>query len=387
MILKGKFAEAKVFADVIDYAAIDSIKKILNLSSIEGASISIMPDVHKCSEYAVVGYVQKGGKIMPSLVSADIACGMEVYKIEEKEIDFPRFDRIVKEVNSTIHEKAKFDFSRLRCPHNDKKALDSISCGGGNHFIEIDKDEEGNLYLVIHSGSRNLGGQIYKYYQELAYKNCNSIKEEKVALIKKLKEEGREKEIQTELNKIHKDPISKETSYLEGKNLEDYIHDCQIANAFSIYNRTLIVESIMEEYGLHGSHYITCIHNYVDEEGIVRKGAISAKKGELVYVPISQRDGGLILEGLGNEEFLHSAPHGAGRLMSRSQAKELISLEDAKESMKGIYTTSVTEETIDEACFAYKSIEDIIPQLENTCNIIKRILPIYNFKEEETRKF
>ena len=142
----------------------------------------------------------------------------------------------------------------------------------------------------------------------------------------------------------------------------------------------------MKEYGLHGSHYITCIHNYVDEEGIVRKGAISAKKEELVYIPISQRDGGLICEGLGNEEFLHSAPHGAGRLLSRSQAKELISLEDAKESMKGIYTTSVTEGTIDEACFAYKSIEDIIPQLENTCRIVKRIFPIYNFKEEEIRR-
>ena len=177
--------------------------------------------------------------------------------------------------------------------------------------------------------------------------------------------------------------MSKETSYLEGKALEDYIHDCQIANAFSIYNRTLIAKSIMEEYNLHGSHYITCIHNYVDEEGIVRKGAISAKKGELVYIPISQRDGGLICEGLGNEEFLHSAPHGAGRLMSRSQAKELISLEEAKESMKGIYTTSITENTVDEACFAYKSIEDIIPQLEKTCRIIKRVFPIYNFKEEE----
>ena len=383
MIIEGKYGKANVYANIIDESAIDSIKKILNLPSIEGASIFIMPDVHKCSEYAVVGYVQKGGKIMPSLVSADISCGMEVFKIEEKEIDFPRFDRIVREVNSTIHEKALFGFSELRCPHDDKKALNSCRIGGGNHFLEIDKDEEGNLYLVIHSGSRNLGGQIYKYYQELAYKNCNSIKEEKAALIKKLKEEGREKEIQAELNKIHRDPISKETSYLERKALEDYIHDCQIANAFSIYNRTLIAESIMEEYGLHGSHYITCIHNYIDEEGIVRKGAISAKKGELVYIPISQRDGGLICEGLGNEEFLHSAPHGAGRLMSRSQAKELISLEEAKESMKGIYTTSVTEGTIDEACFAYKTIEDIIPQLEKTCRIIKRVFPIYNFKEEE----
>lgn len=383
MIVEGKHGKANVYANIIDESAIDSIKRILNLPSIEGASISIMPDVHKCSEYAVVGYAQKGGKIMPSLVSADISCGMEVFKIEEKEIDFPRFDRIVREVNSTIHEKALFGFSELRCPHDDKKALNSCRIGGGNHFLEIDKDEEGNLYLVIHSGSRNLGGQIYRYYQELAHKNCNSIKEEKAALIKKLKEEGREKEIQAELNKIHRDPISKETSYLEGKSLEDYIHDCQIANAFSIYNRTLIAESIMEEYGLHGSHYITCIHNYIDEEGIVRKGAISAKKGELVYIPISQRDGGLICEGLGNEEFLHSAPHGAGRLMSRSQAKELISLEEAKESMKGIYTTSVTEGTMDEACFAYKTIEDIIPQLEKTCRIIKRVFPIYNFKEEE----
>ena len=383
MIIEGKYGKANVYANVIDESAIDSIKRILNLPSIEGASISIMPDVHKCSEYAAVGYVQKGGKIMPSLVSADISCGMEVFKIEEKEIDFPRFDRIVREINSTIHEKASFDFSKLRCPHDDKRALNSCRIGGGNHFLEIDKDEEGNLYLVIHSGSRNLGGQIYRYYQELAHKNCNSIKEEKAALIKKLKEEGREKEIQAELNKIHRDPISKETSYLEGKSLEDYIHDCQIANAFSIYNRTLIAESIMEEYGLHGSHYITCIHNYVDEEGIVRKGAISAKKRELVYIPISQRDGGMICEGLGNEEFLHSAPHGAGRLMSRSQAKELISLEEAKESMKGIYTTSVTGGTVDEACFAYKSIEDIIPQLEKTCRIIKRVFPIYNFKEEE----
>lgn len=216
---------------------------------------------------------------------------------------------------------------------------------------------------------------------DIAEADCNTNKAEREKLIKRLKKEHREKEIQSELSRISKPKVARAICWLEGDHLKDYINDCLVANEFSTYNRTLIAETVMKEYGLHYEHVLTCIHNYVDEEGIIRKGAISAKKGEKVIVPISMRDGALICEGLGNEDYLHSAPHGAGRLFSRGEARELLSLEEVKESMEGIYTTCINESTIDEACFAYKSIEDILPSLKNTCKVIKRLFPVYNFKE------
>ena len=379
--IKGKYAVARIFADRIDQSAIDSIMNIVDLEAMKDAKISIMPDVHKCSDYCVVGLVVKGNRIMPDLVSADIACGMDVWKIKEKDIDFERLDSIVKKVNETVHEKASFDFSKLSFKANEEKALQSCSIGNGNHFLEIDKDDEGNLYFVVHSGSRNLGGQIYKHHMDIAEKDCNSNKDEIAALIKRMKAEGREKEIQSELSKISKPKIARAICWLEGDHLRDYINDCLVANEFSIYNRSLIAETVMKEYGLHYEHYLTCIHNYVDEEGIIRKGAISAKKGEIVIIPLSPNLGCLICEGLGNEDYLYSAPHGAGRLMSRKEAKEKISLEGFMKSMEGIYSSTINEGTIDESPAVYKSLEQILPSIEPTVKIIRHIKPLYSYKE------
>lgn len=379
--IKGKYTTAKIFADKIDQSAINSIRNIVNLEAMKDAKISIMPDVHKCSEYCVVGLVVKSNRIMPDLVSADIACGMDVWKIKEKDIDFEKFDSIVKRVNETVHEKASFDFSKLSFTANEEKALQSCSIGNGNHFLEIDKDDDGNLYFVAHSGSRNLGGQIYKHHMDIAEKDCNSNKDEKEELIKRLKKEHREKEIQSELSKISKPKVARSICWLEGEHLKDYINDCLVANEFSIYNRSLIAETVMKEYGLHYEHYLTCIHNYVDEEGIIRKGAISAKKGEKIIIPLSSNLGCLICEGLGNEDYLYSAPHGAGRLMSRKEAKEKISLEEFMKSMKGIYSSTVNENTIDEAPAVYKNLEQILPSIIPTVKIIEHIKPIYSFKE------
>ena len=384
MIIKGKYGEAKVFADIIDENAIASIKRILDLPYMEGSQVSIMPDVGYVSDYCVTGYVQKGGKINPDSVSADFNCGVLIANLGKVDIDLEAFDKAVKEVNeSKDRSDAEFDFTEFICPINESKALNSISLGSGNHYCEIDTDNAGNVYLNIHSGARNLGGQIFKHYQELAYKRCNSNKEEKLALIKKLKEEGREKEIQSELEKISKPEVKKAMCWLEGKDLEDYIHDSQLAGKFASYNRYYLANKILSKVGLEMIDSFETVHNYVDKDGIVRKGAISAKKGELIYIALSMKEGGLICEGLGNEEYLCSAPHGAGRLMSRKEAKEKISLEEFKESMRGIYSSTINKNTLDEAPMAYKRVEDIIPTLEGTARVIKHIKPIYNYKEEE----
>ena len=385
MIIKGKYGEAKVFADIIDEKAIASIKRILDLPYMEGSKVSVMPDVGYVSDYCVTGYVQKGGKINPDFVNADFFCGMLVAELGKVDLDLPSFDKAVKEVNeSEDRSDAEFDFSGLTFKCSEKRALDSISLGAGNHFCECDKDDKGNIYIIIHSGARNLGGQIFKHYQDLAYKRCNSSKEEKLALIKKLKEEGREKEIQSELEKISKPEVKKAMCWLEGDDLKDYIHDCQIAGKFASYNRHYILSHVLEKMNLKALNYYEVVHNYVDEEGVVRKGAISAKKGEKVIIPLSMKEGCILGEGLGNEEYLYSAPHGAGRLMSRKEAKEKISLEEFKESMKGIYSSTVNEDTIDEAPMSYKKIEDILPMLEKTVKVEKIIKPIYNYKEAET---
>lgn len=388
MIIKGKYGEAKVFATMIDEDTIQATKNILDLPCVEGSEIALMADTHKASDHAVVGFVQKiKDKVLPSLVSSDIACSMTVCELGKVDIDFEKFDKIVHEVNeSKDRSDAEFDFSRLTFKCSEKRALESIGTGLGNHFVELDTDDSGIIYLIVHSGSRNLGGQIYKHYQEIAYKKCNSNKEEKLVLIKKLKEEGREKEIQSELEKISKPYVSKELCWLEGKDLEDYIHDCQIAKEFSHYNRMYLINKILEKYG-EGLKIISSfdtVHNYIDEEGIVRKGAISAKKDERVYIPINMSYGGILGMSLGNEDYLYSAPHGAGRLMSRKEAKEKISLEEFKESMKGIYSSTVNEDTIDEAPMSYKRIEDILPMLEKTVKVEKIIKPVYNYKEAES---
>lgn len=260
--------------------------------------------------------------------------------------------------------------------------------GGGNHFIEVDKDEEGKLYVVIHSGSRHLGLEVASYYQEQAYKALNGISQVDIDnFIKKLKEEGREKEIQgavDNLKRTIKTEIPKALAYLTGELFNDYIHDMRIIQRFAMLNRKAMMDELIRGMKLKVEDEFTTIHNYIDtDQMILRKGAVSAQLGEKLLIPINMRDGSLICIGKGNSDWNYSAPHGGGRLMSRTAAKNTYTVSEFKKEMKGIYTTSVNSETLDECPMAYKSMEDIADNINETATIMKVIKPIYNFKAGE----
>ncbi|MBQ8135549.1 MAG: RtcB family protein [Clostridia bacterium] len=399
MILNGKFNSAKIFTDNIDQTAISQIIELLNQPMSQGETIRIMPDVHAGAGCTIGTTMTITDKAVPNLVGVDIGCGMETVKLKEKHIELQKLDKM-------IYAKIPSGFSIRQKPHpyfektrlldlycfdkiNYTKAENSLgTLGGGNHFIEADKGEDGSIYLVIHSGSRHLGLEVAKYYQEEAYKRLNMCsKTETEALISKLKAEGRHKQIQKELKKLtctkHTD-IPKALAYTEGELFEKYIHDMKIVQEFAMLNRKAMMYEIIKAMGLHVEEQFTTIHNYIDTERmILRKGAVSAQSGEKLLIPINMRDGSLICSGKGNPDWNFSAPHGAGRLLSRKEAKETLTLSEFKKQMDGIYTTSVSRSTIDEAPMAYKSIDDIISNISDTVEIDEIIRPIYNFKAGE----
>lgn len=395
--LRGKFNNAKVYTDNIEQEAISQIIELCNQPFVEGSKIRIMPDTHAGAGCTIGTTMTITDKIVPNLVGVDIGCGMETILIKEKEIDLEQLDKIINsyvpsgfDIRNKEHKYVTLiEFDKLSCKNsiNLSRARLSIgTLGGGNHFIEVDKDDEGNLYIVIHSGSRHLGKQVAEYYQEKAYKALTDIKNEIRQIIQELKENGREKEIQAEINKIKsKRPnIPKDLAYVEGRNFEEYINDMKITQKYAAYNRKAIADEIIGRMGLTPVRQITTIHNYIDIENmILRKGAISAQKGEVILIPINMRDGSLLCVGKGNPDWNYSAPHGAGRLMSRAKAKETISLEEYQDSMKGIYTTSVNRSTIDEAPMAYKPMKEIMENIRDAVDIVKIIKPIYNFKAGE----
>ena len=319
------------------------------------------------------------------------------------ELDLEKLDKVINEVipsGRNIREHKLMDFEKmndlycLRELKETKKFNRAIgTLGGGNHFIEIDVDDENNKYLVIHTGSRNLGKQVADYYQNLAIELCSGKEEmfkRKEEIIRTYKEQGRKEEIQSALRKLEKEykknkpQLPNELCYLEGKYREMYLHDMKICQEYASLNRKHIAREILKSIGLqiYQKHFET-IHNYISfEDNIVRKGAISAKKGERVLIPINMRDGSIIAVGKGNDDWNCSAPHGAGRIMSRMKAKETFKLDEFKESMKDIYSTSVVEETIDEAPFVYKPMQEIIHNVKDTVEIEKIIRPIYNFKSK-----
>jgi RNA-splicing ligase RtcB len=317
-------------------------------------------------------------------------CGMLTIKLKDTEINFNKVDRIIKTKvphGFNVHKTSMkhFDFSNLRCKkHVDlNRALLSIgSLGGGNHFIEIGKHEvTGEIYLIIHSGSRKLGGDVCKYYQDKAFKNANEMSTIVQNTINKLKSEGREKEIADEIKKIRKPRTDKELAFLIGSDFDDYMNDMAIVQKFATQNREMMAEIILRECGLSEAERFETIHNYIDfKRMILRKGAVSAEKGEMLLIPINMRDGSLLCVGKGNEDWNYSAPHGAGRLMSRSKAKENIDINEFVESMKDVHTTSVDKGTLDEAPQAYKSIDEIKNAITNTVDIVGVIKPLYNFK-------
>ena len=392
--LRGKYAEAKVFTDVVDQESISQVIGLLNQPYAEGSRVRMMPDIHAGAGCTVGTTMTIGDKVCPNLVGVDIGCGMETVILKDKHIELQKLDKLIRaeipsgfDIRTKPHRYAgEIDLEQLKCAkHVDlNRAEKSIgTLGGGNHFIEANQDEEGRLYIVIHSGSRRLGLEIANYYQEAAFKALNSRKSEIDALIADLKRQGREQEIEAVLRELKSRPVNipKPLAYLEGWLLEDYLHDMAIAQRYADLNRRAMMDTILKGMGLKAADRFTTIHNYIDlEHGILRKGAVSAQAGERLLIPINMRDGSLICIGRGNEDWNCSAPHGAGRLMSRSAAKQSFTVSEFKKQMQGIYTTSVGVATLDECPMAYKSMEDIVSNIGPTAEIERIIKPIYNFK-------
>lgn len=402
--------DLKIFTTNIEQEAVNQINELLKQEPFKNCKVRIMPDVH-AGKGCVIGFTADlGEKVIPNIVGVDIGCGMLCVELGNIELDFKDLDRVVNEYipagrNTRKQKLLNFDkINELYCLRELKetkkfnRAIGTL--GGGNHFIEIDADNKGNKYLVIHTGSRNLGKQVADYYQNLAIELCSGKEEmykRKEEIIKKYKEQGRKSEIQQALKELEKEykndkpNLPKELCYLEGKHREMYLHDMKICQEYASLNRLQIAKQIIinyykltyvpEMYPPIMQNSFETIHNYISfEDNIVRKGAIRANKNEKVLIPINMRDGSIIAVGKGNQDWNCSAPHGAGRIMSRTKAKEKLKLEEFKQSMKDIYSTSVVEETIDESPMVYKSMQEIIENTKDTIEIQKIIRPIYNFK-------
>ncbi len=393
--LRGKFATAKVFTDMVGNESISQVINLLNQPYVEGSRVRMMPDVHAGAGCTIGTTMTIKDKICPNLVGVDIGCGMETVRIREDHIEPQKLDVVIRDgipsgfaIRDKMHRYAsEIDLNKLYCAKhvNLDRALCSIgTLGGGNHFIEADKDKDGNIYIVVHSGSRHLGLQIANYYQEAAYKALTTYSHEGIdVIINQLKANGRQKEIQKTLKQYStkNSPVPKPLAYVEGALFEQYIHDMKIAQQFAQLNRKAIMDVIIKGMRFHVEDQFTTIHNYIDVDNmILRKGAVSANVGERLIIPINMRDGSLICVGKGNEDWNCSAPHGAGRLMSRSQAKQTFTVSEFKKEMIGIYTTSVNSSTLDECPMAYKDIKDIVDNITPTVDIATIIKPIYNFK-------
>lgn len=394
MIIRGKYNTAKVFTENVEDTAKLQINEMMNHDFVSGEQIRIMPDVH-AGKGSTIGTTMtiNNGKVVPNLVGVDIGCGISVYEVESTEnFNWEKLDKVInnyvpsgKNVRNSVLNANKINFNELSFPlHNENRVqLSRGTLGGGNHFIEISKSSD-KYFLLIHSGSRNLGVQVAKYHQDkaIAYHKSNTF--DRKELIEKLKAQGREREIESELAKIKPVAFNKELAYLEGDLLSDYFNDMRIAQNFAINNRSSMAQVIIEEMGLKCIDSFDSIHNYIDiENKILRKGATDARKGVRLVIPLNMRDGAIIAKGKGNPDWNYSAPHGAGRVMSRKRAKELVNLKDFKDSMKGIYSTSVVESTLDESPFAYKEAQEIVDNIHDTVEILDVIKPVYNFKAKE----
>ena len=399
--IKGKINTAICYANIIEDGAIELIRRMCDYALTEGSKIRIMPDVHAGKGCTIGTTMTITDKACPNIVGVDIGCGMYTVEINEKDLDFAKIDEACHFIPSGMNvwegRKERFDMTGLKCFRGlrDSKRLERSlgTLGGGNHFIEIDKASDGTFYLVIHSGSRNLGKQVAEYYQQLAI-DLHMGKEEyfkkRDEIIAAYKAAGQRSEIQSALKELKMNFESKallipaDIAWLYGTYLEDYLHDVEICQKFAKRSRELMAETILERTGLTAGEAFHTIHNYIDtDEMILRKGAIAAHKGEKILIPINMRDGVVLATGKGNPEWNYSAPHGAGRLMSRSKAKETLDMEAYKAAMEGIYTTSVNEKTLDEAPMAYKSLEDIIDVIKDSVDIIDIMKPVYNFKASD----
>lgn len=397
--IKGKVNTAICYASVIEEEAIEQIRRMCDYEFTAGSRIRIMPDVHAGKGCTIGTTMTITDKAVPNIVGVDIGCGMYTVDLGKIDIDYKKLDEAAHFIPSGMNvwegRQEHFDLEQLRCYRdlNDTKRLERSlgTLGGGNHFIEIDESADGEKYLVIHSGSRNLGKQVAELYQKLAVELSKGKEEyfkKRDEIIRALKEQGRKKEIQEALKQIKwerkESMIPEDLCFLYGSYLEDYLHDVEVCQRFARRNREKMAEILLERADIAAGEAFHTIHNYIDtEEMILRKGAIAAHAGEKVLIPINMRDGSVLAVGKGNAEWNYSAPHGAGRIMSRKAAKDRLSLEEYRETMKGIYTTSVNEATLDEAPMAYKSLDDIIDVIRDSVDIIDVMKPVYNFKASE----
>ena len=367
--IKGKVNTAICYVKVVEQDAIEQIRRMCDYEFTEGSQIRIMPDVHSGKGCTIGTTMTVVDKAVPNIVGVDIGCGMLTINIGKNSIDFEKLDAAAHHIPSGMNvwegRKERFDLEALRCYRELKRtkwlerSLGTL--GGGNHFIEVDEAVDGTKYLIIHTGSRNLGKQVAEIYQQLAVdlnKGKETYFQQREEIIRTYKEQGRRNDIQAALGK-----------------------DVEICQRFAKRNREMIAEILMDKAGLAGTDAFHTIHNYIDtDEMILRKGAIAAHEGEKVLIPINMRDGSVLAIGKGNAEWNYSAPHGAGRVMSRTKAKNSLNMEEYKETMAGVYTTSVSEATLDEAPMAYKRLEDIIDVIQESVEVIDVMKPIYNFK-------
>ncbi|NDO47654.1 RNA-splicing ligase RtcB [Clostridium sp. ASF356] len=398
MKIIGKQNEAIVYGNTIEDSAIEQIQMLCDQVFIKHSKIRIMPDVHTGAGCTIGMTMTISDKVVPNIVGVDIGCGMYTVCLGKIEIDFEKLDAVVHTIPSGKNvwegKQKQFDLTVLNCYRSlkdTKRIMRSIgTLGGGNHFIEIEKTKDNVKYMVIHTGSRNLGKQVANYYQDMAIdlqKGKEEYFQKKEQMIAQYKAEGRRKELQKALKEITWIPkeleMPEDLCFLYGKYMQQYLQDIEICQQFAVQNRELIAQKIIEGMNWKVEEAFHTIHNYIDvEENIVRKGAISAKKGEKVLIPINMKEGSILAIGKGNEEWNYSAPHGAGRLFSRSQAKECFTLEQYQKEMEGIYTTCVTEKTLDESPMAYKKLEDIINAVQQTVDVVEVMKPMYNFKAE-----
>lgn len=391
----GKYGTAKIFTDLVEDLAIDQVQTLMNQEFVNGCKVRMMPDIHSGKGCVIGTTMEIKDKICPNLVGVDIGCGMHTTIMPSTIFpDFEKLDRV-------IHEYIPSGFNIRKEPHHyiRNTRLDELLCrdsvdieraklslgtlGGGNHFIEVDRDNDGCYYLVVHTGSRHLGVEVAEYYQNWAYDSLKQKhKNGRNYLIESLRAQGREREIQKELSNLVCD-IPKDLAYVGGMLFDSYLHDMKIVQEYARWNRIAIADDIRTFMGWGIEDDFETIHNYIDvDRMILRKGAVSAEIGEKLLIPMNMRDGSLICIGKGNPDWNYSAPHGAGRMMSRAEAKRKIDISEFEESMNGIYTTSVSEGTIDESPMAYKPMESIIENIGDTVDILKVIKPVYNFKAE-----
>ena len=399
--ITGKHNQAIVFTGELEPTALGQIKAVCDQEAFASSKIRIMPDVHAGMGCTIGTTMTISDKVVPGMVGVDIGCGMETVALEDKAIDFAALDTLIhrsipcgRDIRKSYHPlNDQIDLTDLRCGKqvNLERARRSIgTLGGGNHFIEVDQDEKGSLYLVVHSGSRHIGNEVAKYYQEEGFRAlCGGASFQINETIGRMKSEGKTKDIQKAIKKLKErqaaqSPMPRDLAYVEGDLFDDYIHDMKLIQRFATLNRKAMADVILQGMGLTAVEEFTTIHNYIDTESmILRKGAVSAKKDEKLLIPINMRDGSLICVGRGNGDWNFSAPHGAGRLMSRREAFNRLSMDEYKSEMAGVFSSCVVRDTLDESPMAYKPIEEIIAHIGPTVDILSRIRPLYNFKASE----